>query len=63
MSVAKEMKSENKMGTDRAWAYPCLADYSDAPEVKRLTRALRFKNSEGETALGNSMLESGPSCS
>eukprot|EP00037_Helgoeca_nana_P032962 m.416133 g.416133 ORF g.416133 m.416133 type:complete len:235 (-) comp29849_c0_seq1:29-733(-) len=44
--LSKEMILENKMGTDRAWAYSCFADYSDAPEVKRITCALRFKNNE-----------------
>eukprot|EP00038_Savillea_parva_P019849 m.29273 g.29273 ORF g.29273 m.29273 type:complete len:396 (+) comp4580_c0_seq1:881-2068(+) len=44
--LGKEMRLDNKMGSDRAWAYSCFADYSDAPEVKRITCALRFKNKE-----------------
>eukprot|EP00041_Stephanoeca_diplocostata_P019893 m.433356 g.433356 ORF g.433356 m.433356 type:complete len:302 (-) comp21417_c0_seq20:631-1536(-) len=43
--LTKTMRLESSLG-ERAWVYSCLADYSDAPEVKRITVAVRFKTRE-----------------
>lgn len=44
-----QMTLENKLGSDRAWAYACLNDFSDhvgegKVESKSITIALRFKD-------------------
>jgi len=48
--LMEDMKLENKLGSDRAWAYACPSDFSDhegegaAPSSKAITMALRFKD-------------------